>query len=577
MPEGMNKRLASLSIIIILMSLLFLSAGDDSEDSPSHNYPLSEIEIFSKGEVIEIHPNSVESHQNWSVSPSLPEGLRMFKDSFHISERAIDSYGNKTCSITPIGGVICWSDFSQYNDLAEVIFEEMGSHENVATGISVGGKHSCALINNSISTGVNCWGSDNRGQLGDGLVREDSRTPVKIASIEGSWIDVSSGDSHSCGILPSSGIYCWGSGEFGQIGDGTRADRFSPAQVSIGGVRNFVSIESGDFHNCALTEEGEVWCWGWNGYGQVGSGNFEDSMIPSMVNLGMGVIAKSIFTGPAHSCAIVDSDEAYCWGRNTENQISEIEDESIEEPLQILAGTTMKVEKILTGGSISCLTNDNGELDCIGIMSSKWRDGIEEMGDVRYFATGSDGYCLLNYSGIVRCADHSGAETLMTEEGGVFQMIIPSTLNAGSISGIAVDNGNSRHNITSVFEGEELTSSITILIDFEMDIDSDGWLNNEELVCGSDRENKFSTPVDTDFDGQCDLMDEDDDGDGVLDFKDKFPLDNSEWSDDDGDGIGKNSDGFEISEPVYGILVTMSILILIFLFEVTNSSSRKKG
>ena len=138
-----------------------------------------------------------------------------------------------------------------------------------------------------------------------------------------------------------------------------------------------------------------------------------------------------------------------------------------------------------------------------------------------------------------------------------------------------MNDGDSRHNITSNFEGENITSSVSILIDFEMDSDSDGWLNMEELLCDSEQDNIFSTPVDTDLDGQCDAMDEDDDGDGVLDFKDKFPLDDNEWDDDDGDGIGKNADGFEISEPVLGIFVTISILLCILILEVKIGSSRK--
>ena len=575
MTERSNKGLAIFSISLILMAAVFLSPSEDSEISRSHNYPFSEIDIFSEGEIIEFHPNSVELHNNWTVSPELPQGLRMFKDSFQISDEAIDSHGNRTCSITHIGGVMCWSDFSQYNDLAEVLFNEEGG-DFVVTEISVGGKHDCALINYSVSTEINCWGSDANGQMGDGWEREDNHSPTSISSVEGSWTDLSSGDSHSCGVLSRSEIYCWGGGEFGQIGDGSRADRYIPARVVIEGNSQFVSIKSGDFHNCALTSEGEVWCWGWNGYGQIGNGGFENAIVPSRVNLGDGQIAKKIYTGPVHSCAITETNEGYCWGGNYESQISDIDDDSIEEPLEIFPGITSAVGGILTGDSISCMTNSNGELGCIGSMSPNWKGSIEETGEIRHFAPGSGGFCILNSSGQIQCTDDSGSEKLVTEEGGVFLMIVPSILYAGSITGIALNDGYSRHNITSNFEGENITSSVSILIDFEMDVDSDGWLNMEELLCDSEQDNIFSTPVDTDLDGQCDAMDEDDDGDGVLDFKDKFPLDDSEWADDDGDGIGKNTDGFEISEPVLGIFVTISILLCILILEVKIGSSRKK-
>ncbi len=575
MLEDRKKLGAIFSIIVIIASIVIFSPEEDSGVSMSHNYPYSEIEIFSSGEVIDFNPNSVNFHQNWTVSPELPNGLRMFKDSYKISEKAIDSYENRTCTISPTGGIICWSGFSEFNGLSEVFFEELPDGENVATGISVGGKHSCALINNSVSTDIKCWGSDSKGQIGDGSIRQDRNYPTSVEPKEGSWGDISSGDSHSCGILSRSEIYCWGGGEFGQIGDGSRIDRFAPTRVIIEGDRQFVSIESGDFHNCALSSEGEVWCWGWNGYGQIGNGNFEDTGVASIVNLGPGVNAKSIVVGPVHSCAIIETNRAYCWGGNSERQISPLEIHSVEEPLEIFPDVSSKVGMILTGGEISCLADGSGDMICIGSMSSQWSGEIEEMGEARYFSPGRGGFCLLNYLGHVKCADGDGSRYLMTEEGGVIQMVVPTILDAGSISGVAMNNGSSRHNITSNYEGEEFTTSIMINIDFGRDVDSDGWLNYEESVCGSEPENKFSTPLDTDSDGECDIMDEDDDGDGVLDFKDKFPLDDSEWADDDGDGIGKNSDSIEISEPVYGIFVTMSILICLFILEIRNSSSRK--
>ena len=576
MSEGNKKWLALLSIALISMSPFFLFPGEESEFSQSHNYPQLEIEIFLEGEIFEFRPDSVEFHQNWSISPSLPDGLRMFTDSFLISDMAIDSHGNRTCSVTPIGGIVCWSDFSQYNDFTEILFEDVNEGGFVTTAISVGGKHSCALVDDSVSTEIRCWGSDSKGQMADGYEREDNHSPSKIAQIEGSWTDISSGDVHSCGILEDSEIYCWGGGEFGQIGDGIRSDRFIPTQVVIEGDKKFVSVKSGDFHNCALTSEGEVWCWGWNGYGQIGNGDFEDAFFPSRVDLGEGVIAKRIFTGPAHSCAIIETDYGYCWGSNTENQISHGEDEGFEEPLRIFPDYKINEVGILTGNSISCIEKADDELDCIGSMGSGWMGHIEQIGEIRHFSPGRGGFCILNSSGNIRCTDNSGSKDLMTEEGGVFQLIVPSILDAGSIYGTALNNGNSRHNITSTIGGNEVKSTITILVDFERDIDSDGWLNYEEEVCNSEIGNKSSTPLDTDLDGECDGMDDDDDGDGVLDFKDKFPLDRNEWSDDDGDGVGKNADSFEFSQPVYGILVTMSILLVLFVLEIRISSSRRK-
>ena len=75
-----------------------------------------------------------------------------------------------------------------------------------------------------------------------------------------------------------------------------------------------------------------------------------------------------------------------------------------------------------------------------------------------------------------------------------------------------------------------------------MDRDGDGWLNVDEDACGTDADDPASMPTDTDADGICDFLDDDSDGDGVIDADDAFPYDPNETNDQDGDGIGDNSD-----------------------------------
>ncbi|DAC63984.1 MAG TPA: thrombospondin type 3 repeat-/CalX-beta domain-containing protein, partial [Candidatus Thalassarchaeaceae archaeon] len=76
----------------------------------------------------------------------------------------------------------------------------------------------------------------------------------------------------------------------------------------------------------------------------------------------------------------------------------------------------------------------------------------------------------------------------------------------------------------------------------DLDDDNDSWLDAEEHSCGTDSNNSTSIPEDTDGDRICNILDEDDDGDGVIDAFDAFPLDVNETSDYDLDGIGDNGD-----------------------------------
>jgi len=77
---------------------------------------------------------------------------------------------------------------------------------------------------------------------------------------------------------------------------------------------------------------------------------------------------------------------------------------------------------------------------------------------------------------------------------------------------------------------------------FTLDTDGDGFWDTEEVNCGSDPEDASDYPVDTDGDGRCDAMDNDDDDDGVVDNDDDFPLDPNEQTDTDNDGVGDNGD-----------------------------------
>jgi len=83
--------------------------------------------------------------------------------------------------------------------------------------------------------------------------------------------------------------------------------------------------------------------------------------------------------------------------------------------------------------------------------------------------------------------------------------------------------------------------NITIWI-FHLDSDGDGHWDDNETACQSDPDDPASVPTDTDGDGICDILDDDDDGDGYDDANDSFPLDSTEWDDTDGDGVGDNSD-----------------------------------
>ena len=145
------------------------------------------------------------------------------------------------CALTTSGAVKCWGD-NEYglgaldgNNSAITNSKVPVQVEGLTSGvlaISIDYKHACALL----STGsVKCWGFNNKGQLGDGSTT-NSNTPVDVAGLPDKAVAVSVGYRHSCAILESGSLYCWGSNDEAQLGDGTEVDKLQPTNVSALGT-----------------------------------------------------------------------------------------------------------------------------------------------------------------------------------------------------------------------------------------------------------------------------------------------------------------------------------------------------
>ncbi|HEV2642419.1 MAG TPA: hypothetical protein VGT98_06920 [Candidatus Elarobacter sp.] len=167
------------------------------------------------------------------------------------------------------------------------------------------------------SGAVECWGSDSNGELGNGLF-VDSATPVRVTGLAGRAVAVDTGDAHTCALLATGTVECWGWNIEGQLGNGGGSDSASPVKVSgLGPAR---AIATGGSHTCALLRRGSVECWGANLYGQLGDGTTSDSAMPVEVSSLQGGVA-SIAAGLYHSCALLEGGSATCWGWNDQGQL----------------------------------------------------------------------------------------------------------------------------------------------------------------------------------------------------------------------------------------------------------------
>jgi alpha-tubulin suppressor-like RCC1 family protein len=197
---------------------------------------------------------------------------------------------------------------------------------------SLGGFHSSLITSEAR---IFMWGSNDYGQLGDGTLI-NRYTPKDITSEfnlnSGETIIYSSlGGLHSSLLTSEGRIFMWGRNELGQIGDGTITNRSIPkditSQFNLNAGENITSISLGANHSSAMTSEGRIFMWGRNEYGQIGDGTITNRSIPkditSQFNLNAGENITSISLGASHSSAITSEGRIFMWGSSDYGQIGD--------------------------------------------------------------------------------------------------------------------------------------------------------------------------------------------------------------------------------------------------------------
>ena len=286
-----------------------------------------------------------------------------------------------TCAVLSDGGLRCWGNV-RYGEL-------IGDNEDprdagdVETGgaiaeAAIGFAHLCVLYEDG---NVRCWGENDYGILGYGHQNPVDGPPAELPDIElgGPARHITAGENHTCALLESGDVRCWGYNSVSQLGLGKTemavGDNEVPTDedpVDVGGVVE--QLVAGNAHTCVVLEGGYLRCWGQNApYGKLGYGNESevgDTETPSeagYVNVGGNVSA--VAPGESHTCALLEGGAVRCWGYHVSLGIPGNEDDIGDDEEPTMVGTTDvggPVRQIVAGDAYTCVVREDDEVVCWG-------------------------------------------------------------------------------------------------------------------------------------------------------------------------------------------------------------------
>ena len=211
------------------------------------------------------------------------------------------------------GQAACWG----YNGTSQLgaetpILRAQPEPVTHADEVAVGVSHSCARVDGTVS----CWGDNSRGQLGRGMLGTEDASPAPVIDVADA-VELALGSASTCVRRATGEVACWGYGEYGQLGADTVLD--SPAPLDVVGITDAISLDAGAEHVCVAHADGGVSCWGNNDFGQLGVGDLDPRLVPERLALSG---AQAVGLGDKHSCAIL-GDGVSCWGRGEQGQLGD--------------------------------------------------------------------------------------------------------------------------------------------------------------------------------------------------------------------------------------------------------------
>lgn len=272
-----------------------------------------------------------------------------------------ESYG---CAVSKDGQLACWGAVpARYIGISEDAVIEYSAKTVSAPGrvrfvaVAAGLLHTCAA---DTGGGVWCWGRGRNGELGNEVANNSSAIPRQVRGL-GRVVGIVAGRSHTCAIDFDGIVWCWGANAVGQLGTGLDGDASVPVRVAT--EQRFTRLAASPNGTCGLSDRGLLFCWGDLSYLGDAAGR---ARTPTPINLPAPL--RAVDVGDAHACGIGENGSIVCWGVNRYGALGVGASSAVNAVVDSPTAVSMSelATRVAAGGITSCAVGASGKVYCWG-------------------------------------------------------------------------------------------------------------------------------------------------------------------------------------------------------------------
>ncbi|MEM6786192.1 MAG: hypothetical protein AAGA56_06590 [Myxococcota bacterium] len=332
-----------------------------------------------------------------------------------------------TCFISPTNDqVSCWGEGDNgrlglgddMDRLTPALVQTNGQPLTASIDAALGVTSSCTLDG---SLDLRCFGSNGNGHFGTGSLGPSNVPTLGFGTVPDDLVAVGVGEQHACVLTLPGTVFCAGRDQEGQLGNGTATPSSSTPEMVAGGLL-FTQVSVGFNHTCGVTTgTNEVRCWGNDVHGQLGSGIAGTSADTPQAPVALGQGAKTVVAGFSGSCALLMDDTVSCWGFNGNGQLGT---GNRDTPIPVTPLGLTAVESFDLGTRLGCAVLTGGAVRCWGDRAAvPLGDGVSGVdpsvpisvtpsAPAQSIAVGEEHACALLDSGAVECWGNNGSGQL---------------------------------------------------------------------------------------------------------------------------------------------------------------------